>query len=288
METLRQDIRYALRGLQRAPGFTTVAMLTLALGIGVNSAIFSIVNAVLFQPLPVERPEQLVNIYGHTATSSTHDTHSYPNYVDYRQQTTTLSSLTAYSNFFAHASFEGSSDLVVGEMVSDNYFETLGIRPAIGRAFSDDEFAGAGAGAVAILSHGMWQTRFGGDRNVAGRRFRMNGREYTVVGVAPSTFGGMVPAVTAQMWVPLSMAEQLEPFGNQRTTGRSTGETRMEQRGRGWLWLKGRMKPGITPGQVRSEFETMAARLAVTYPETNALERVAVVPTVDVRINPDA
>ena len=288
METLRQDIRYALRGLRRAPGFTTVAMLTLALGIGVNSAIFSIVNAVLFQPLPVERPEQLVNIYGHSATSSTHDTHSYPNYVDYRQQSSTLSSLAAYSNFFAHASFEGSADLVVGEMVSDNYFETLGIRPAIGRAFSADEFAGAGAGAVAILSHGMWQTRFSGDRNVTGRRFRMNGREYTVIGVAPSTFGGMVPAVTAQMWVPLSMAEQLEPFGNQRTTGRSTGETRMEQRGRGWLWLNGRMNAGVTPAQVRSEFETIAARLAVAYPETNALERVAVVPTVDVRINPDA
>ena len=134
METLQQDIRYALRGLRRAPGFTTVAMLTLALGIGVNSAIFSIVNAVLFQPLPVERPGQLVNIYGHSATSSTHDTHSYPNYVDYRQQSTTLASLAAYSNFFAHASFEGSADLVVGEMVSDNYFETLGIRPAIGRA----------------------------------------------------------------------------------------------------------------------------------------------------------
>jgi macrolide transport system ATP-binding/permease protein len=288
MDTLRQDIRYALRGLRRAPGFTAVAMLTLALGIGVNSAIFSIVNAVLFRPLPVERPEELVNIYGHASTSTAHETHSYPNYLEYRQQATTVSALVAYSNYFAHASIDGSSDLVIGELVSDNYFSTLGVRPAVGRAFTPDEFTGVGASPVAIISNGMWQTRFGGDPSIVGRQFRMNGRPYTVVGVAPPEFGGMVPAVTAQMWIPLSMAEEVEPLGNQRTTGRSPGETRFEQRGRHWLWLKGRMNPGVTPAQVRSEFETMVSRLAATFPETMALERIAVVPSVDVRINPDA
>ena len=288
MDTLRQDIRYALRGLRRAPGFTAVAMLTLALGIGVNSAIFSIVNAVLFRPLPVERPEELVNIYGHASTSSGHETHSYPNYIDYRQQTTTLSSLVAYANFFAHASIDGSSDMVVGELVSDNYFATLGIRPAAGRTFTADEFTGVGAAPVAIISDGMWQTRFSADPSIVGKQFRMNGRPYTVVGVAPPTFGGMVPAVTAQMWIPLSMAEEVEPFGNQRSTGRSSGDTRFEQRGRHWLWFKGRMNPGVTPTQVRSEFEALVSRLGTTYPETMALERIAVVRSVDVRINPDA
>jgi predicted permease len=134
----------------------------------------------------------------------------------------------------------------------------------------------------------MWQTRFGGDPAVVGRQFRMNGRPYTVIGVAPATFGGMVPAVTAQMWIPINMAEQVEPLGNNRTSGRSTGETRFERRGQHWLWLKGRMKPGVTPAQVRSEFVTIASRLATDYPEVNSLERVAVVPTVDVRVNPDA
>ena len=124
MDTLLQDVRYALRGLRRAPGFTTVAMLTLALGIGVNSAIFSIVSAVLFRPLPVERPEELVNIYGYEANAAEHGTHSYPNYLDYARQATTLSEVVAYSNFFAHASIERSSDLVVGELVSRNYFST--------------------------------------------------------------------------------------------------------------------------------------------------------------------
>ena len=169
MQTLLQDIRYALRGLRRSKGFTLVALLTLALGIGVNSAIFGIVNAVLFRPLPVDHPEQLVDIYGHQSTSSEHATLSWLTYVDYRQQNTTLSSLIAYSNFFAHASFEGSADLVVGELVTENYFSTLGIRPAMGRAFTSDEYSAPGANPVAVLSNGLWQTRFGQDPSVVGR-----------------------------------------------------------------------------------------------------------------------
>ena len=239
MENLTQDIRYALRGLRRAPGFTIVAMLTLALGIGVNSAIFGIVNAILFRPLPVERPNELVDIYGHSAVAAEHATSSYPNYLDYRQQATTVSALIAYSNFFAHASIEGSSELVVGELVSDNYFPVLGIRPALGRTFTEDEFSVDGAHPVAILSDALWRTRFASDPGVTGRQFRMNGRVYTIIGVAPASFGGMMPAVTAQMWIPTAMGEHVEPMGNQRTSGRSTGDTRFERRGQHWLWLKG-------------------------------------------------
>jgi predicted permease len=116
----------------------------------------------------------------------------------------------------------------------------------------------------------------------------MNGRVYTVIGVAPQNFGGMMPALTAHMWIPTAMVDAVEPMGNQRVSGRSVGATRLEQRGRHWLWLRGRMKPGVTPDQVRTEFETMAARLARAHPETNALERVTVIPTSDVRVNPDA
>ena len=130
METLLQDVRYALRGLRRTPGFTMVALLTLALGIGVNSAIFGIVNAILFRPLPVEKPAELVDIYGHAATSSAHETNSWPNYLEYREQNTTLTGLIAYSNFFAHASIQGSAELVVGELVTDKQ-EYLGNRPRL-------------------------------------------------------------------------------------------------------------------------------------------------------------
>ena len=122
METLRQDIRYAIRGLRKAPAFTIVALLTLALGIGVNSSIFSVVNAILFRPLPVDRPNELVDIYARETTSTSHATHSYPNYLTYRSQTNTLSDLVGYSNFFAHLSIDGGSDLVIGELVTDNYF----------------------------------------------------------------------------------------------------------------------------------------------------------------------
>ena len=284
---MRQDIQYAIRGLRKAPAFTLVALLTLALGIGVNSSIFSIVNAILFRPLPVERPNELVDIYGRQSTSSAHETHSYPNYLAYRSQTSTLSDLIGYSNFFAHLSIEGSSDLVVGELVTDNYFRALGVRPALGRTFAPDEASAIDASAFAVLSDRFWKTRFGGTPDVIGKTFRMNGTVYSVVGVAPPEFRGMMPAVTAQMWIPATMVGKVEPFGNQRTTGRSTGSTRFERRGQHWLWLKGRMKPGITPAQVRSEFDGLVGRLAREFPETMAKERIAVVPTSDVRINPD-
>src|SRR5688572_6672568 len=141
METLAQDLRYAVRGLRRSPAFTVVALLTLALGIGVNASIFGVVNAILFKPLPVERPERLVDIYGHQAADNEHATHSWLNYADYRQQTTTLSAVIAYSNFFTNFSLNGSSELVIGELVSDNYFQTLGVAPILGRALLADEAA---------------------------------------------------------------------------------------------------------------------------------------------------
>jgi predicted permease len=287
METLTQDLRYAVRGLRKAPGFTLVALLTLALGIGVNSSIFSVVNAILFRPLPVARPNELVDIYGHESTSNAHETHSYPNYLTYRSQTTTLSDLIGYSNFFAHLAIEGSSDIVVGELVTDNYFTALGIRAALGRTFSADEASAIGASAYAVVSDRFWKTKLAGASDVVGKTFKMNGTVYTVVGVAPPEFRGMFPAVTAQMWIPVTMAEKVEPLGNNRTYGRSTGDTRFERRGQAWMWLKGRMKPGVTPAQVRAEFDGLVRRLGEEFPETMTKERVSVVPTRDVRINPD-
>ena len=286
MDRFIQDLRYALRGLRKSRGFTLVAVVTLALGIGVNSSIFSLVNAVLLRPLPVEAPEELVDIYGHTATSSTHDTNSYPNYLDYREQTETLSGIMGYTNFFANMSIEGSSELVVGELVTDNYFPLLGVQPALGRAFVTEEYSAPGAFPVAVLSHPFWQGRFGGDPDVLGRTFRLNGITYTVVGVAPESFAGMFPAVTAQMWLPTAMVEEVEPLGNNRGSRRA-GLTRLETRGFHWLWLKGRMKPGVEVGQARAELEGIAARLSAQYPETNELERLTVLATNDVAINPD-
>jgi predicted permease len=286
VDEISRNIRYALRGLRNSPGFTLVAVITLALGIGVNATIFSMVNAVLFRPLPVESPDELVSVYGHTATSASHDALSYPNYLDYREQTETLDGLMAHVNFFANLSVRGSSELVVGEAVSDNYFDVLGVAPAIGRAFADEEFAAPGAGPVAVLSHTFWQTRFGGDPDILGSTVRMNGLVYTVVGVARRGFGGMFPAVSAQMWIPLSMVDDVEPLGNQRNSG-GGGDGWLDSRGRHFLWLKGRVKPGVEVEQVRSEFTAIASRLSEQYPESSERERVTVLRTSDVAINPD-
>jgi predicted permease len=288
METLRQDIRYAIRGLRKAPAFTLVALLTLALGIGVNSSIFSVVNAILFRPLPVERPNELVDIYGRQSTATEHATHSYPNYVVYRSQTKTLSDLIGYTNFFAHLSIDGSSDLVTGELVTDNYFSALGIKPALGRTFVGAEATTQDASAYAVISDRFWKNKFAGAADVVGKTFKLNGIVYTILGVAPADFRGMIPAVTAQMWIPTAMVEKVEPLGNQRVSGRSPGNNRFERRGQHWMWLKGRMKPGVTEAQVRAEFEGLVARLGEEYPEIMGKERVVVIPSRDVRINPDA
>ena len=189
MEAFLQDLRFGTRALFRNPGFALVAVATLALGIGVNSSIFSLVNALLLKPLPVERPQDLVNVYSHHATSREYDTHSYPDFLDYRARTETLLGMMAYSNFFASFSLEGSSELVIGEVVSEDYFGLLGVGAVLGRTFTPDEFAAEGAHPVAVLNHGYWQRRFGGDPGILGRTFRLNGIVYTVVGVAPPGFG---------------------------------------------------------------------------------------------------
>ncbi|HSG48144.1 MAG TPA: ABC transporter permease, partial [Longimicrobiales bacterium] len=287
MEELIRDLRYGIRGLVRSPGFTAVAILTIAVGIGANSTIFSLVNAVLLRPLPVESPEELVDVYGHPATSSSHDSNSYPNFLDYQAQTETLSGMIAYTNFFANLSMGGTSELAIGEIVSEDYFDLLGVGAAVGRTFSPEEFRAPGAGPVAVLSHGFWQSRFAGDPGAVGSTFRLNGLVFTVVGVAPAGFGGMFPAVTSQMWIPLSMVEEVEPLGNNRVTGQSAGATRLERRGAHFLWVKGRMKPGVEVATVRAELQAIAARLATEYPETNEYERVRVLATNDVAINPD-
>jgi predicted permease len=281
------DLRYTLRGLLREPAFTLVAVATIALGIGVNSTIFSLVNAVLLRPLAVERSGELVTIYGHAATSTAHDASSYLNFRDYRSATTSLSDMMAYTNFFANLSIDGSSELVAGEIVSEDYFRVLGVRPALGRDFSADEFQVAGSGPVVILSHPFWQSRFAADPSVVGQTLRMNGVVYTVIGVAPRGFGGMMRGINAQMWVPLSMVEAVTPLGSQRGTIRGTGNTRLDERGVHFLWVTGRMNPGVRVAQVRAELTSIAAGLATTYPESNELERVKVVAMNDVLVNPD-
>ncbi len=288
MDTLLQDIRFALRSLAKAPGFTAVAILTLALGIGVNSAIFSVVNAVLYRPLPVTEPDRLVALYGRQESETSHGTHSYPNYLSYREAATTVTDLIAYSNFMANLVDGGQAQMVVGELVSDNYFSGLGVRPALGRFFTPEEAAPIGGATVAVVSDRFWRSRLNAAPDVVGRTLRLNGITYTIVGVADPAFGGMMPGATAMLWIPVTMAEQVEPFGNQRVPAATPGATRFDRRGVHWLSMKARLRPGATVEQVRAEFEGLLARLGAEHPAMLGKERVAVLPDAEVRINPDA
>ena len=288
MDTLLQDVRYATRGLVKAPGFTAVAAITLMLGIGVNTTIFSIVNTILLSPLPVEDPARVIAVYGtQTNTPVSHDSSSYLDYLDLREQTETLSGLVAYTNFFANLVLDGRSEIVIGEIVSDNFFDVLGVQPALGRSFTAEEFAAEGANPVAVISDYMWRNRFGADADVLGKPVRLNGTSYTVVGVAGADFGGMFPGVTAQLWLPLAMVEEVQPLGNVNTSPSESGESWLDRRGMRFLWMRGRLREGATVEQARAELVGIMTRLAEEHPISNELQTVRVLAANDVRFNPD-
>src|SRR6185295_11141002 len=186
LEDLVQDLRYALRGLRKHRGFTAVAVLTLALGIGANTAIFTVINTVLLRPLPYERPDQLVVLM--ETISERPAGVSYPNFVDWRNQSTSLENVVAVRN---RESFNltgaGESERLQGRLVSANFLSTLGVKPIRGRNFAAEEDQ-PGANPVAIISHALWQRRFGAGENILGKQLTLNGQQYTVIGVTPPNF----------------------------------------------------------------------------------------------------
>jgi len=183
-----QDLRFGLRMLAKNPGFTLIAIFTLALGIGANAAIFSLVNAVLLRPLPAPHPEHLVTL---NRGNGLGDPLSHPDFLALRERNEVLSGLAAYT--LTELSFGNGSrgEMVVGELVSGNYFETLGVRPALGRAFLPEEDRVPGERPVVVISHNFWRTRFDGDPGVIGGTITLNNHRFTIVGVAPAGFTGM-------------------------------------------------------------------------------------------------
>ena len=255
MDTIRQDIRYALRRLVKSPGFTAVAVLTLALGIGANSAIFSLVSGVLLKPLPYAEPDRLVGLFhlsdGQRATMSG------PNFMDVKKMSETLTDAAAIARTRMILTGEGEPVRLDGSQVSSSLFDLLGVRPVLGRTFRDDENQ-PGSPKVAILGYGIWQQRFGGDRAVIGRKVMLDGVPTEVVGVMPQGFA--YPAGRA-VWIPLEYTENF-------TT---------KQRGAWYLQAIGRAKPGVAIETVAAEVQTIGRRLAAQYPDSNeGLEFAAV------------
>ena len=264
MENLLKDVRYTLRLLWKSPVFTLAAVLSIALGIGVNTTIFSLVNAVLLRPLPVTRPGELVEVY----TSSDNDeipyaTSSYPDYLDFARENAVLTGLAGHSLMFAPVTRDGRSEILMGEIVTANYFDVLGVGAVTGRTFAPDEGA-PGAKPVAVIGYGLWQREYGGDPSAVGRSIRLRGIDYTIVGVAPKAFEGMTPGFSPLVWVTAAMMDEVSPVGMIDTVP-SPGRTRLEQRGWRWMFLTGRLKPGVTAeaGAGEPERDRGAARARV-------------------------
>jgi predicted permease len=279
-----QDLRYAARTLLASPGFTVVALASLAIGIGVNTTIFTVVNAVLLRPLPVERPAELVDLY--TAGELEHATTSWPDFRDLQQSNTVFNGLMGHSLMFANVNRDGRSRIVMGEVVTANYFEVLGVRPQLGRTFTPDEDTVDGGNRVAVLGHGFWQREFAGSPSAVGRPVRIRGLDYTVVGVAPARFNGMTPGFAPALWIPASMVDEVQPVGLQDSVPSPTGRTRMERRGQRWMFVKGRLKASVSLPQARGEITAIMSRLEREHPATNRNRRAVLVPSRDVRIHP--
>src|SRR5579863_5914174 len=209
MDQLRQDLIVSLRRLRSSPGFTISPILTLALGIGANTAIFTAVNALIFRPLPVERPNELVFLNTHLAHTE-FPVQSYPNYLDYRDRNNVLSGLAGYR--FAPVSFSrGDSNnarMWVYE-VTGNYFDVLGVEASRGRVLHREDDVNRRGHPVAVITYGCWQRRFAGESDIVGRKIKLNGMDYTVVGVTPPAFSGTEVVFTPDIFVPIAMQPQI-------------------------------------------------------------------------------
>jgi predicted permease len=251
MQTLLQDIRYAVRTLVKNPGFTIVAVLTLALGIGANTALFSVVNGVLLNPLPFSAPDQLVALYAnrvHLERASI----SYPNFLDWQRENHAFVSLAAFRPDDFNLTGVGAAEHIRGEMVSADFFSTLGVKPEIGRWFSSEEDRIGGA-PVALISAGLWKRRFGSVTDIVGKRIELNGTGYTIVGVIPAGFHLSMPAFPEDAEVCIPIGQWTGVNFHDRSAG---------------LGMKavGRLKPGVTLAQARTDMQSIANRLAQAYP----------------------
>jgi predicted permease len=277
------DLRYAIRWLRRSPGFAAVAILSLGLGIGVNASMFSLVDAILLRPLPVEDPDTLVDVFTSSVDGDRYATSSYPDFLDLKAQNRVFSDMLGYTPMFAPLSLGDRARLVMGHVVTSNHFDMLGVGPFLGRMLraSDDE---ARADRVVVISHAMWRRDFGADPGVVGQSLRMRGLDYTIVGVAPASFTGVVPLLAPELWLPVAHVEEVEPAGISSNVPSPTGRTRLERRGSRWLFVKGRLKPGVTAAQADANVALIGSQLAAAYPATNRESTLSAFPTSDVRL----
>jgi predicted permease len=279
MGTLAQDIRYAIRMILKNPGFSAIAALSLALGIGANTTIFTIVNAILLQPLPVKEISSLVEMdtvdakTQVTLANATKLGMSYKNFEDYARMNDVFSGLTATT--FAPLTWSGAAEpkQLNGLLVSANYFDVLGVQPRAGRFFFPEEDKQPGGNNIAVLSYSLWNDKFGADPNVVGKSITLNATSYTVVGIAPRGFKGTVTLGPAELvWIPTSMYGQV-----------LSGFLKENFRDRRFLNMAvyGRLRPGVNASQAEASLKTIAQHLETEFPKDNSGRSVALTPLVD-------
>ena len=266
MDSLLQDLRYSVRTLVERPGFTVVAVLTIALGVGGTTAMFGVVDAVLLRPLPYAEPDRLVMLWTRTP-GGPQAAASWPEFVDWREQSHSFADMAVWRGQSVSLTGGAEPERVVGAFVSDRFFPLLGARPALGRTFTAEETDPATARPVAVLGHGLWQRRFGSDPGILGRSLVLNGQSHTVVGVlGPDFDGGNAPAhgwfMGCDVFLPISY------FPNKK--GLARGETE--------ILVLGRLRPGVDASQAGTDMAVVARRLEQAYPDTHAGRGVEIVP----------
>lgn len=263
VEGFLQNIRFAIRGLLRNPGFAFVCIVTSALGIGANTAIFTVINAVLLRPVPgVVNPEELV-IFERLQKNNPDYSFGYPDYLDYQDHNRSFAGLAARSRAPLTLS-HGTTERITGELVSGNYFSVLGVNPFSGRLIVLEDVQADDESAVAVLSYGIWQRVFGSDSQITGKGILLNGHSFTVVGVAAANFEGTTVGSPTDIWLPLTMQPEAMP---------RMSHGALHNRNSGWIEIFGRLKSHVSLVAARSEMQAIAGRLAAAYPESNGASR---------------
>ncbi|MGZ7084626.1 MAG: ABC transporter permease, partial [Candidatus Angelobacter sp.] len=285
MNNIGQDIRFALRSLRKSPAFAVIAILTLALGIGANTAIFTVVNAVFFHPLPVKDPARLMEIFTldqrkiFGSTTNVLPT-SFPNAQDIQQRAQSFSGLTVYQSFATPVSMtvDGQPNQYFAQLSSGNFFDVLGVPAQLGRTFRPEEDRTAGAGPVVVLSHGFWERIFAANPAVIGQNVLVNGQGFTIIGVAPKGFQGTSVIGGPDMFVPMSMHDQI-----------LTGFTKVLFNERRFLGFSavGRLKDGARPEQAKAELQAIASDLETAFPLANKGRTFTLQPLLESSINPN-
>ena len=268
MTNIAQDIRYALRNLRKSPAFAAIAVITLALGIGANTAIFTVVNAVFFHPIPVKDPARLMEIFTldqrkiFGAANNNFLPSSFPNAQDIQQRAQSFSGVTVYQSFATPVSMtvNGQPNQYFAQLSSGNYFDVLGVHAQLGRTFLPEEDRTAGAGPVVVLNHGFWERVFAANPNVIGQNVLINGQGFSIIGVAPKGFQGTSVIGGPDMWIPMSMHDQI-----------LTGFTKQLFNERRFLGFNavGRLKDGARPEQAKAELQAIASDLEKAFPLAN-------------------